>query len=238
MEFGYWPIKGISEPLRWIFLHLGLDVTEWNPQSEEEWAEKAKTLGPFASLPYLKDGDLIITETTMFPSAIPNYLIEKSGNAWLLGKDNATRAQVRQLDSLLANIRLQLINLIGQAQGTVDHKEVLGTIFAKDGKIYQQLVTISALLGEKDYLFGELTLADLMLVFTARFTGAACYSLLGYSPYADFENIVRLMFRVSELPGIKARLDGAQAAPYLPASQVPFKFLNFGELIDLGMKPI
>ena len=196
-----------------------------------------RDLGPFASLPYLKDGDLVICETTKIPASIPYYLIEKTGHPEFLGNNAAERAQVKILEGLLSNIRQQTFAVIDLGQGD-DHKEALHKVFNKQGQIYQQIRTISQMLGEKEWIFGHLTFADFMLTFTARFTGAACYSLLGYSPYADFPNLVQLMHRVSELPGIKERLDNAQKAPYLPATQVPFRFLNFRELIEMGLNPI
>lgn len=237
MEFGYLNIKGIAEPLRWLFLYFRLDVKEWNPANDEEWTEKAKTLGPFASMPYLKDGDLVICETSRLPSSIPYYLIEKSGHLEFLGKDSAERAQIKIIEGILANIRQQCFNIVDMGQDA-DHKAALGKVFTKDGVIYRQIAALSQLLGEKEFLFDQVTWADFMLTFTARFSGAMCYSLLGYSPYADFPNIVKLMARVSNLPGIKERLDGAQGAPYLTAAMSPFRFLNFKELIDLGLNPI
>lgn len=237
MEFGYWNIKGVAEPLRWVFLYFRLDVKEWNPASEEEWAEKAKTLGPFASLPYLKDGDLVICETSRIPSSIPYYLIEKSGHLEFLGKNPAERAQVKIIEGILANIRQNCFNIIDMGQNE-DHTAALKKVFDKEGPIYKQIASISEMLGERDYLFDQVTFADFMLTFTARFTGAMCYSLLGYSPYASFPNIVKLMARISDLPGIKERLDGAQKAPYLTASMVPFRLLNFRELIEMGHNPI
>lgn len=237
MEFGYWNIKGIAEPLRWIFLHFKIDVKEWNPADQAEWEKKAETLGPLANLPYLKDGDLVISEASKIPSAIPRYLIEKAGQQDFLGKTIAERAQVNMIDGILADIRQKCINIIEMPKDA-DHKAAVQNLFDPKGEVCQRIKVISEMLGEKEFLFGQLTLADFMLTFTARFTGAICYSLLGYSPYALHKNIVALMFAVSELPGIKQRLDTATRAPYLPADIVPFKFLNFQEMIDRGMNPI
>ena len=94
MEFGYYNIKGIAEPLRWVFLHFGLNVTEWNPIDQADWEKKVETLGPLASIPYLKDGDLVISVTSKIPSTIPYYLIEKAGKPEFLVKTIAERAQV------------------------------------------------------------------------------------------------------------------------------------------------
>ena len=238
MELGYYKIKGIAEPLRWICLHFGLEVTEWNPVDDADWEKKAATLGPFANMPYLKDGDLVISETSMITSAIPYYLVEKAGKPEFLGKTAAERAQIRMVENILNDIRQKCINIIGMP-AEADHKSAVETLFSESGPVYRRIKEISELLSEKEFLFGDLTIADFMLTFTARFTGAICYSLLGYSPYARFSNIVAVMSRVSELPGIKHRLEvTAINWPYLPANIVPFKFLNFKEMIDAGLKPI
>jgi glutathione S-transferase len=237
MELGYLDIKGVAEPLRWIWHHFKLDITEWNPVDEADWNEKAKTLGKFASLPYLKDGDLVISETTKIPAAIPYYLIEKAGKPNFLGSTPAEKAKVKMVESLLSNIRQKCFDIIDLPAGS-DYKAEVHHLFNEEGTIYNQIKELSEMLADKDYIFGHLTFADFMLTFTARFTGAMCYSLLGYSPYARFNNIVALMHRVSNLPGIKERLEYATIKPYLPASSVPFKFLNFQEMIDLGMNPI
>ncbi len=237
MEFGFWNIKGIAEPIRWVYLYHAMNVKEWNPSSEKEHQQKLSTLGPFASMPYLKDGDLVICETSRLPTSIPYYLIEKSGNLDFLGKSPAERAQVKLIEGVLSNIRLKSFAIIDMPAGS-DHAAACGALFSKDGEIYKHIRALSQMLGDKEYFFEKPTFADFMLTFTARFTGAMCYSLLGHSPYADFPNIVKLMARVSELPGIKERLDNGQKLPYLPAEQVPFKFLNFREMIELGLNPI
>ena len=119
-----------------------------------------------------------------------------------------------------------------------DHKSEIEALFCESGPVFKRIKVLSEMLSEKDFLLDHLTFADLMLTFTARFTGAVCYSQLGFSPYARFSSIVALMARVSSLPGIKQRLDPATNAPYLLADIVPFKLLNFQEMIDLDMKPI
>ena len=237
MEFGYYNIKGIAEPLRWIFLHFGLNVTEWNPVDQADWEKKAETLGPLASMPYLKDGDLVISETSNIPSTIPYYLIEKAGKPEFLGTNSTERAQVSMVDNILADIRQKCFNILELPAGA-DHKSEIQALFCENGPVYKRIKELSDMLSEKEFMLGQLTFADLMMTFTARFTGAVCYSLLGYSPYARFNNIVALMARVSNFPGIKQRLDSATNAPYLPADIVSFKLLNFQEMINLGMKPI
>ena len=51
-------------------------------------------------------------------------------------------------------------------------------------------------------------------------------------------HLVQHLARVSNLPGVKERLDFAQPVPYLQPSSVPFRLLSFREMIDAGLNPI
>ena len=237
IELGYYNIKGLLEPARWICCHYNIPYVEWNPQSDADWEEKKKELGAFPSLPYLKDGDLVITESSTFPSSIPYYLAEKSGNPDFLGKDAAERAKLKMYESMLKNIILESLRIIGLGKDA-DHKGEFGKLLAKDGNTYRTIQFISETLANKDFIFGHLTWLDFLMQFTARFTGAIMYSHFGYSPYADVPNIVKLVTTVTSLPGVKERLDFAQPVPYLVPETVPFKLLNFKEMIDAGLNPI
>ena len=76
MEFGYWPIKGRAEVMRMLDAYLNLGIKEVNYYSLEEWNHKKSNFGGhFPNLPYLVDGDFVITET----EAINQYLAQKAG---------------------------------------------------------------------------------------------------------------------------------------------------------------
>ena len=237
IELGYWNIKGLLEPSRWICNHFNIDFVEWHPKSQADWEEKAKKLGLFPSMPFLIDGDVVITETTKLPRAIPQYLIEKTGRSDFLGNTPKERAQLRMIEGVLDDIRMECFRIVEMGPG-VDHAAAVRSFFDKSGPTYQKIRALSEFLGDKEFFFGYLTWVDFMMQFTARFTGAMCYSLLGYSPYADFPNIVKHLITVTSLSGIKERLDFAQPLPYLQPSSVPFHLLNFREMIDAGLKPI
>ncbi len=237
MEFGYYNFKGLAEPLRWIFLHFDINVIEWNPATPDDLKSKLNYLDDhtlFPALPYLKDGNFVVTH----PSAIPQYLLEKSGNLDFLGKTEQDRARVQQINGMLADIRAACLHLITNSPPNIDHKAEIAKLFDYESDFDKRIENLSKYLGEKDWLLGYMTLADFMLTFTARFTGAICYSQIGRSPYANFPNIVNLMARVSELPGIKERLMRAIGSPYWPKEEVPFKLYNYKQMIDEGFNPI
>lgn len=80
---GYWGIRGLAQPIRFLLAYLGVEYTNKNYLAPEEWFGKDKNdLGlDFPNIPYLIDGDVKITES----SAIPVHLIKKHKRNELLG---------------------------------------------------------------------------------------------------------------------------------------------------------
>ena len=232
--FGMWNIKGSAEPARWVFLHFGMNVKEWNPANLKEFEDMKKSLNlPHLTLPFVKDDDFILTET----SAIGPYLAQRAGKPEFLGRDLKEKARILELDGIMHEIRLACVQ-ITKLPKDADHRKAIEDLFAPGSPITLKIQYLSILLGQKEYFFDHLTWADYLMQFTARFCGAMTYSLLGRSPFAEYPNIVALMSRVTALKGIKERLDYAQVLPYLPQEGIPFKFMTFGELIQAGLNPI
>lgn len=80
---GYWSIRGLVQPIRFLLAYLWVEYTNKAYANPEEWFGKDKNeLGfEFPNIPYLIDGDLKITES----SAIPVHLIKKHKRNDLLG---------------------------------------------------------------------------------------------------------------------------------------------------------
>lgn len=87
--FGYWKIRGLAQPVRYLLNYVGQDFEdkyyECGPAPEysrECWFnEKFSLKLDFPNLPYYIDGDVKLTQST----AILRYLARKHG---LLGKDD------------------------------------------------------------------------------------------------------------------------------------------------------
>ena len=90
---GYYPIRGKAQVPRLICEFLGVNYRD-ELYELEEWdkfkREQAKDWD-FADMPYLKDGDFIVTDA--FP--ICEYIIEKMGAMELLGKTVEDQAIVQ-----------------------------------------------------------------------------------------------------------------------------------------------
>lgn len=63
---GYWGIRGVAQPLRFLLEYLGLPFEDRRYTSPEAWfgADKQQPGfidNPLVNLPYLKDGDRVMT---------------------------------------------------------------------------------------------------------------------------------------------------------------------------------
>ena len=74
----YWPNKGLAERVRLLLEFLNLKYENKTFESEEEWEtqlnDENDNLHPFLNLPFIKDGDTLITQS----DAIIVYLILKA----------------------------------------------------------------------------------------------------------------------------------------------------------------
>lgn len=91
----YWDIRGLAERIRLLLEYLGLPYEDRRLTDRNEWMNviKPSINDPFINLPYLQDGDKIISES----EAIITYIILKAGRGELLGKDNCQRVEVTKL---------------------------------------------------------------------------------------------------------------------------------------------
>lgn len=67
MELHYYNFKGFTESLRYLLALLKVEYKEVNYLSLDEWKEKKSNFTELnqtiLSLPFLKDGDLLLSET-------------------------------------------------------------------------------------------------------------------------------------------------------------------------------
>ena len=73
ITLGYWGVKGVSQQLRYLMEFLGINYTQKLYSDPKEWFEKDKPSlkCDFPNLPYIIDGNYILTEHL----AIVTYLI-------------------------------------------------------------------------------------------------------------------------------------------------------------------
>ena len=80
---GYWAIRGLAERIRMLMEYTGLEYEEekyeGGGETRDKWFKEVKPelikKNPAVTLPYMKDGDQIISES----DAIIVYVVHKSG---------------------------------------------------------------------------------------------------------------------------------------------------------------
>ena len=108
LKLGYWKIRGLVEPARYMLAYVGADYEEVLYEQGEGpdfdrtcWTDVKPTLDlDFPNLPYMIDGDVRITEST----AILRYIANK-WNTDLLGKTLKDKAHVDMISYLAAEYK-------------------------------------------------------------------------------------------------------------------------------------
>ena len=223
MELGYWGIKGVAEPIRWLIGYLGLDVKEHNPACGLKWDEEKPTLGlNFPNLPYLIDGDFKITES----NSVPYYLANKAGKPELFGKDWKEQVVHKEVEGVLGDLRQALFKILNHKE---NHAEEYKKALADGSSIQLKFDQLSKFLGSKDYLLGHITYVDFILAYLLDFSWAIAVSVGQSDRSEKQENLKSLSKRIHELPGVKERVEKALPVPYMPPVVMKFKFLSAAE---------
>ena len=224
IQLGYWNSRGFAHPIRQLLYFTKLDFENVTWGTSEAWhAKKAEIFGnttQLANCPFLKDGDYIVTEST----AIPFYVAHRANRADLIGKDVKDQARVREIQGAASDLFQSIVKHIWAD----NIKEIAGKAAQKGGATYKVAERLSRFLGEKEFLLGYFTYADLLLVHYIQFTRNACLSLEAADPYTDFGNLLALVKRVEGLP----ELEGFpyNNLPYVPPDKLTwFKTHNLPE---------
>ena len=187
------PVRWALEELGWNYAVELLDAR--NPRGEDYVA-----LQPFDQVPILRDGDVVLFEA----AAILLYLAEKSGKllpADPAGKARATSwlfASVNSVEPPLRNVSTFPL-FYADSDWAAPAAQAL-TPFAE-----KRLARLSAALGDKPWIAGEFSVADIMLTFILR--------TLGGKPLEGFPGLCAYVDRGKARPAYQRAYD-AQLADF------------------------
>ncbi len=149
LTIGYWKIRGLQSPIRYMLEYLGVPYAENHYEqgdapdfSRDSWLSVKPTMPlDFPNLPYLMDGDVKITES----HAMMRYIANKYGGADFSGRDARDKAQVDMLLGVVADIKSAAT---GHCYGSGD-KEAIKKI------AFERLEAVSKYLGGKQFFVGD-----------------------------------------------------------------------------------
>ncbi|KAG8189864.1 hypothetical protein JTE90_023371 [Oedothorax gibbosus] len=188
--FGYWNIRGLAEPIRYLLYYKKVAfVDKRYTFGEEEWYQEKFSLGlDFPNLPYLFDGHVKLTQST----TILRYLAQK------YGMDGATpqdKLRVSLVEQQLIDLRVSFGMTVYSPQFQTLKQ---GFVEKAPGRLRE----VESFLGHADFICGGyVTYVDLML--------AEIFDLHSYlmpEILREFPRLKDHRDRVWGLPGLKEYL--------------------------------
>jgi len=205
VTLGYWKIRGFGEPARTLLEYLEIPYDQELYETFDEWiAAKTKSTHLFPNLPYLKDGEKVITES----QAVYYYICLKGNRPDMTGKE-ADKVEFLQLQTLIIEVHDKIIGPVYDSKDVETLKKKLShsELDKKGGlnsfQISYMLGGLNEILSKREWLLGYLTFLDFYL--------AECIEKfltideeLGTNILTDDPNIKEHLKRFLELPAIKA----------------------------------
>lgn len=198
IELVYWPIRGLSQPIINLLEHLHLPYTVRRVASREEWQSEKEGLVAkgflFANLPYIRDGDLYLAEST----AIHRYLCKKAGKHELL-PTAAEEDKFNELAGAVSDFRMLTAMSFYTTKSHSELIEALKCVLST--RLASKVEAFHTLLGRGEFLFGKLTFLDFIQTELLEALLTMQEELeADVLPHKDtFEQYVK---RVTSLPGV------------------------------------
>ncbi|KAL4478036.1 hypothetical protein ABPG72_013475 [Tetrahymena utriculariae] len=156
--FGYWWVRGCAQPIRFLLAYLKIEQNSKIYSNFDDWfAHDKPNLGlDLPNIPHWIDKDVKLTESAAFPV----YLIKKSDRHDLLGQNrdgsfNYKEVQVQQLLGYFRDVNREFTQNICPNKDFETIKEKL-----LNEKMQNMLDKIVKILGNQQYILGDLTYAD------------------------------------------------------------------------------
>jgi glutathione S-transferase len=146
--------------LRQLLEYCGLPYSEAKyvgPEDRTRWNEEVKPKlilkNPAVTLPYLQDGDKVISES----DAISLYICFKANKPELTGRDPEEKVAMATAWGVFKDIHIQFVGLCYGMHGLPSWETAVAE-YPKRFRSYLQ--KFKGLLGEKEFMAGNLTFVD------------------------------------------------------------------------------
>lgn len=205
ITIAYWAgFKGLGDKVKRMAEFLKIPYTFKGYTSPEEWGKDKTTLKTdFPNLPYIIDGDKVITES----DAEVRYLIHKAGRRDLLGKNGDQEVEIATLEGVLHDTLRALLELLAKENPKYEEE------FA--AKVLSRLERVDKHIAGKKWALGDdFTIADVKISEAVGITLAAKPEIAAKIPHA-----VELHKKVEAIPELAAyNASDRTAKAFLPAA--------------------
>ena len=184
--FGYWPVRGLGQPLRLFLAYTGEQIEEIRYNSREEWLDVKFNLGmDLPNLPYYIDDKVKLSQS----NSIIRYLARKHG---LAGDTPADAARADMYAQDLTDLRVGLVRI---AFNPKFHELKEGHIKVLRAKLSQY----EAILKNKDWFLGK----KLSYVDFIAYEFLTVHKLFDSLSFELFHKINGFLHRFEKLPQMK-----------------------------------
>ena len=194
----YWNIRGMAERCRHLLEYCGVPYTQviYTPETADKWfkEDKPKLIekNPAITLPYLIDGDKVISES----DAILIYICHKSKKVELLGRNIDEWIQTATVWGVFKDAYRNYAQL---CYSKYESEEAFQEAVKKSSVDWAPaLAKLNGLLGEKQYIGGDITWVDFGVADFLQIL-----SLLSGDYLKDFPKLSEYQKRIWSLPQLK-----------------------------------
>lgn len=187
----YWDFQGLAHPTRLLLSYFKVLFEDKIYQERDDWFKKDKLTikSPCPNLPYVQDGDRILTESL----ACIQYAAMKTGQKDLLGKNDLDSVRIAQL----WGVSRDLIVALGRLAWNPEFEKEKETV--RKEKAEPILSNLAKAVGEQDYPIGYLTWADFVCVHAIDVASRLWPDLVSAHP-----NLIKYRDRILSNEGIQA----------------------------------
>ena len=205
ITIGYWKIKARVEPLRYLLEYLQVPYKEITYINFKDYFPIKKKLGlDFPNLPYLKDGEINISET----SALEDYIIFKTKREDLLGKNQEEKIIHIEIREVIKDISRAIYFIAFKK----DYKKAY--ITKRDFVLKKKLKYLSNFLKDKKYFLKDITFSDFLFTYYLDMLMKVEDFLNENYCVDDFDNLRNLYNRVRDLKRIKNYIENDERNNY------------------------